>query len=132
MRLDSLINRAFELIDNPQSDWKHFSFLVRKNNVLSTGWNYQFKTHPLAVKFGYKYPYIHSEISAITKFPQKVENLKKCVLVNVRIGNNNKPLLSRPCQYCQKLIKAFGIGKVYYSNEYGLFEEFISSADGLK
>lgn len=105
------VNRAF----------LHFSFLIRKNNILSIGVNRADKTHPLAKKFNYKYATQHSELNAICNFNGNIQDLKKCVLVNTRLGAGNNFLLSKPCLNCQLLVLYFGIEEVYYTDQAGEF-----------
>ena len=45
---------------------KHVSFIVRKGVVESVGGN-QYKTQPLAKKYGYRYDEVHSELDALLK-----------------------------------------------------------------
>lgn len=121
---DRLIARCKALKHKSQGNHRHFSFLLRKNKIMSFGMNHITKTHPLVVKYEYPYPFIHSELSSIVRFPGPSHELRNCTLVNIRLGKRNDILLSRPCRCCQKIIVAFSINKVVYSNEYGLFEEF--------
>lgn len=116
------INKALDLIDKPQSVHKHFSFITYKNSIISTGWNNSLKTHPLAYKFGYEFPFLHSELDSITKLQESVKILKNCNIVNIRLGKFDNILLSRPCKNCQKLLISFGFKEIYYSNEWGKFE----------
>lgn len=123
INFDKLIKRAFKNIEKPESNQKHFSFVMYGNKIISEGWNSSIRTHPLAFRYGYEYPFVHSELDAIAKLPYKVDFLRKCAMVNVRIGRRNNVLLSRPCRSCQKVIMAFNIGSCFYSNEYSNFEK---------
>jgi hypothetical protein len=125
--LDKLIDRAYARIDEIEtySRCQHFSFVVRKNNVLSEGINNARKTHPDILRFGSKYFRIHSEFEAIRRFPLPPRELEKCILVNVRIGNDGKLRISRPCRTCQKMLEYFSVYNIYYTNDFGKFEKLV-------
>jgi deoxycytidylate deaminase len=78
------------------------------------------KTHPSA---NGKYRAIHSELAAIMNLKRTGIDLSKTIMYNVRIGASGI-LLSRPCQDCSKLIIAANFKRVYYSNNFGLLEEY--------
>ncbi len=111
------------LIDSPQSPKKHFSFIVRKNVIESIGFNYIKKTHPMAAKFGYPYPLLHSEMDAILKFSGPVSELKKCSIVNVRLNRFGRILMSKPCKFCNKLLNFFEFRNIFFTTNNGIFEE---------
>lgn len=118
---DKLIKQSKILMDKPNLKHRHFSFIMQKGQVMSVGYN-TLKTHPLAVKYGYPYFYQHSELNSVIKFPDKIDVLRKCVIVNIRLNAKGRLLMSKPCKYCQALISSFGIKQVYYSNSDGGFE----------
>jgi deoxycytidylate deaminase len=121
---DRYINLALKNKDRPVGSYKHFSFIVCKNEILSMGWNNVKKTHPLALKNGYAFPFIHSELDAIIKFDEPLKKLRYCSIINVRLTKTNKVTLSRPCKNCQGLLLAFGVKEILYSNELSKFERF--------
>jgi len=108
-----------------QDKFNHASIICNKGRILAIGTNNQYKTHPKSWQMEPEWPYIHSEISSIIKLKNKSGiDLSKCDLYNIRIGNGGNVLLSRPCLNCQKLIIAANFKKVYYTNNWGLFEKF--------
>ncbi len=119
MEIDSLISKSRALIDLPRGRTKHFSFLLRKNKVLSIGWNQADKTHPAAVKYGYRYPFLHSELHCLIAYTGKLDELQRCVLVNIRFGKRGDVRMSKPCECCQHVIRAFRIGETFYTNTCG-------------
>lgn len=122
--LDKLIKRSFDLIDLvPHEKNKHFSFILRKNKVLSFGWNLITKTSPLCWRYKYEYPYIHSESMAIRNFQDIPIALSKCDLVNVRIGKRGNIAMAKPCDDCMRLLAAFAFRDVYFTNELGEFQK---------
>ena len=87
---DKLIRRSYDLLDMiPHEKNRHFSFILKKNKIVSFGWNQIKKTNTLCWKHKYEYPYIHSEISAIRNFEYPASLFSRCELVNVRVGKNN-------------------------------------------
>lgn len=121
-KFSKYIDLAQCLIDKPESDYKHFSFIIQKNRIRAIGWN-SLRTHPLAFKMGYKYSFVHSELSAITRFEGPPKELKNCTMVNVRLGKEGNILYSRPCKHCLKLLNAFNMRNVFYTTKQGCFEE---------
>lgn len=99
----------------------HVSFLVRGKRIESIGVNSPRKTHSLSKSFG---QYTHSEVHSIVKYRGWVSDIPKCDLYNVRVDKHNVVCNSRPCLSCQKVIEAFGVRRVYYTNDQGGFEEF--------
>lgn len=123
--MNKLIQLAHNLIDIPDGPNKHFSFIIRKSEILSIGWNSYSKTHPETVKWGYPWRYRHSEIHAIIKFSGRMEELKKCRLFNVRVNRLGEVGMSRPCKYCGPMLIEFGFREVLYTNSKGEFCAYI-------
>ena len=111
------------MIDLPAGRCKHFSFLIKKNRIISIGWNNGFKTHPLANKYGHRFCSIHSELHCISSF----KNTNGLILVNVRIDSNGKLKCSKPCGPCQKMLIDFNITNIFYTTEKGF--EFCQFSD---
>ena len=99
------------------SDTRHFSFLVRKNSINSVGYNFVNKTHTIAKKVGYKWPTIHSELSAILNFSGK--EVSNYYMINFRFDKMGNLSMSKPCKGCQKLLRYYNISKVIYSTGCG-------------
>lgn len=115
-----LIKHAIENIHRPVGRNKHFSFILRRNQVMSIGYNDDQTTHPLGHKFGYWNCSIHSELHAILQFEPNWNELRRCVLVNIRLGKGG-PKMSRPCSSCQRLLKKFQFKEIWYSDQNGNF-----------
>lgn len=127
MKFHYLIQKSVKLnskINDNSKQFRHFSFILDGNKIISIGQNNKDKTHPLAFKSGYKYSCIHSELDSLVKAKVSSKKLKECIIVNVRLNRFNTVNLSRPCINCQKLIKNYKIKKCFYTNENGLFEEY--------
>jgi deoxycytidylate deaminase len=118
----NVVRLARNLIEAVPHQFKHFSFILRKNNIISVGWNKPFKTHPQANKYGYKFNAIHAELAAILKFDKPVSQLRYHTMVNVRLDKQGKIKLSRPCETCQRVLSSFVVGEVWYSTNEEIFK----------
>lgn len=115
-RFRKLIKISRDLIDLPDTRYKHFSFLIRRNKIISVGYNLSFHTDPLAHRYNYRFSNIHSELSCIKNFPYSPSILNRFTLVNIRIMGNGEIGLSKPCKKCQRLLKDFNVNTVWYSD----------------
>lgn len=105
------------------NEFKHASVIVYKGRIIVIGLNNQSKTHTKSTNV--KYPQIHSELSAFVKLKNKTGlDFSRCELYNIRVGRSGRTLLSYPCINCQKLLIAAKFKRVYYTNNWGVFEEF--------
>ena len=75
---------------------KHVSLIVRKNEIVSVGTN-NFRTHPLAKKYGYRFDEVHSELDALLRYKGPKDNL---VLLNYRFNRFGDMRMSKPCCFC--------------------------------
>lgn len=123
MNFNRYLEIAQSLKDIDTGGKKHFSFIARKNRIMSIGINNEKKTDTIAKAHNFPYFYRHSELAAIKRFPDAPFFLKNCILINVRINKFGVPMMSKPCQYCLQAIKLFDFRKVFYTNKIGEFEE---------
>lgn len=87
------------------------SVLVYKNRVVSVGFN-KLRTNPNS---NTNFKTTHAEFDAV--FGNDLSTTKGSVLYVWRSKKNGEPGMSKPCQFCQQLIKAAGIKGVFYSTE---------------
>lgn len=120
-----LINRiraiTYDLQHLPQGRHKHFSFIVKRNTIISVGWNKGFQTHPIAARFGHRFQSIHSELDAILNFPYGIGELHRYNFINVRLTKVGLGM-SLPCKHCEKMLSYFGVDRVIFSNYEGFYE----------
>lgn len=131
--LSKAIEVASALYDSQSTHrCQHFAFLAYKGRFVSIGRN-SIKTHPINLrnpKFNEDKVNVSyekgscAELNALLKL-KKLTNIKaeKCVLINLRVDNNNKIAYSRPCSSCISLLKYFNLKDIYYSNNQGEFEK---------
>jgi hypothetical protein len=116
------IRIARSLIEVTPHNFKHFSFLFKRNTVESVGWNKPNKTHPRSFRFGYRFNCIHSELDVINKFPNPLKEIGEYDLINIRLDRMGKVRLSKPCQICQHMLSVFSPKTITFSideNEFG-------------
>ena len=94
---------------------KHVSLVVRKGIVESVGTN-QFKTHPLAKKYGYRYDEVHSELDALLKYKGSKDGL---TLVNFRFNSDGEMRMSKPCCLCLPWCTAV-FNDIFYTTNDGI------------
>jgi deoxycytidylate deaminase len=97
------------------SNHKHFqigSVIVRGSKIVSVGTN-NIKTHPKSL-----HPYfsLHSEGAAILLAKQ---DLIGCEIYVYREIKDGTLALSRPCEYCWKMISISGIEEIHYTTNGG-------------
>lgn len=103
------------------SNWRnhnHVSLILRDNRLVGMGINKR-KTHPLAMKYGYRSCELHSELDALLKVPKHLRN--NMILLNFRFGPKGDMKLSKPCRLCLPwCMNTFK--EIYYSVPDGLVQ----------
>lgn len=120
---NKIVEVSYALLPKATDEQKHFSFLVRRNKIVSIGINSKFKSHAAMARWKYMYDKIHSEAAVILKFPYPVHELNKYTLINTRINRLGKLCISYPCQYCLRLLADMNVRKVIYTDCNGNFVE---------
>jgi deoxycytidylate deaminase len=114
---------AQSLLSKPIGSYKHFTFILRGNKILSIGWN-DLHANDAKINGKYiKYPLggIHSEAAAIEKL-NDFNNCRKLTLLNIRLNKKGILRLSKPCEHCNNLLLAIGFNKIYYSTNEGFIK----------
>jgi deoxycytidylate deaminase len=122
-----IVEFATSLKPQKQSGEKfHVAVASRKNRIICVGWNDYNKPHN-PNRFGEyhsnkfnKNEYSackHAEISLIIRLGE--ENLDNYDVTVVRIDNNGKPNMSRPCVNCARVLRSLNVNKMFYSDENG-------------
>jgi len=95
------------------------AWIVKGGCVLSIGHNnYNRLLYPYKKKNGYNESAgIHAEMSAIKKI-SKISLKDSTIIINGVTKAGNK-IFTKPCQSCMKAIKAVGIKKVIYFDQFG-------------
>lgn len=101
----------------------HTSIIWNSNKIISIGYNTN-KTHPKSLDFNYPWASfgVHAELMSVLR--GRLENYKGFSIYIVRTDNNNETALSKPCEFCSKLIKLMQFEEIFYSGEFGECCEF--------
>lgn len=118
-RLESLAHALKHTQQTGQSF--HVTFVYHGSKLIKIGQNNYNKLHR-SHKYGDYLPYknvksnyvagIHSEISAIIRLGDN--DCFDYTFVNVRIGNDGEPKISKPCQNCLKVMRQIGYKAIWY------------------
>lgn len=111
---------SYALEPNRNGTYFHCAAIFKRNKILSIGIN-SFKTHPLAIKYGYREPTVHAELQAAIKLG--LTNCSGLSIAVLRIGRNNKLAMSKPCVHCSKLISDLGFKNVYFTGRNGEWQK---------
>ena len=95
-QIQRLLRLAYPLcLDIPRPK-KHISIILHKGRIEAIGSNV-LKTHPEAVKHGYLFGEMHSELDAFLKLGERKRGL---TLFNIRFNRFGQMRMSRPCFRC--------------------------------
>jgi hypothetical protein len=106
---------------NPNSQFKHFSFIIGKGGRIETiGMNNQNRTHPLAKKFNKYSDAVHSEMAVWLRHGEL--DCSNYILVNSRINRENRLVCSFPCRACSMFLsKQANFREVWATDNNGQF-----------
>ena len=123
MNKTRLVKLAKEYV-NFDHKFKHVSIITDKRviEIYAIGTN-RVKTHPLCLRYGYKYPFLHSELDALSKIPRWVDTTNT-YLFNFRFNNRRELRLAKPCKTCLPwCIMTFK--EIYYSTNKGEIIKYV-------
>jgi hypothetical protein len=103
---------------NQYRNHNHVSLIAQDNRISGIGINKR-KTHPLAMKYGYRSCELHSELDALIKVPKWDRN--EMILINFRFGPKGDMKLSKPCALCLPWCMEI-FDEIYYSVPDGLIQ----------
>ena len=115
VRIEKLVNVAVPVALEIERPKKHVSIIIRKNEIVSVGTN-NFRTHPLAKKYGYFFDEVHSELDALLRYRGPKDNLK---LINYRFNRFGSMRMSKPCCVCLPWCVAL-FDDIWYSTDNGI------------
>jgi len=114
-----LMNLALRLALKSVGHYRLGAVVAKRCRVLGTGFNKP-KSHPLMQKYNKwegQTPGIHAELDAILGLD--ANDLLGAEIYVARIMKNGLPAISRPCEICQRLLRAIGIRTVYFTVQEG-------------
>lgn len=89
--------------------------IVQQGNVISVGYNRNFKTHPISKAF---HRTIHAEMDAIIGVDRA--SLEGATIFVYREDRHGIIKMAKPCEHCQLILNEFGIKKVFYTTQDGV------------
>ena len=110
----------------------HYAAAFNGNKIICFTQNNPVKTHAGAYRIGedfnlpkYKeFPYYHSESRLISKLLDRYNTIdSNWSIVVMRINRRGLILGSKPCENCDKLLRAVGLDNIYYSKDDGSFTD---------
>lgn len=108
--LKQCIHNSYEKLDSHGEVYKHFSYVIQRNTILSAGTNCR-----VSHKVMYPRQTFHSEYVAWRRGHRRIDSRKPWYMVNVRIGNDLSVRLSKPCAICQNFLTSVGCKEVIYT-----------------
>ena len=108
----SRLKRAMKLAKISTCKQKHGAIIIKGGSVLSVGINRN-KNNPTFVGEATKNWSVHAEAAAIKACAGA--DLRNAIIYVARINKAHEPMMSKPCQKCEKLIREAGIRKVVYT-----------------
>lgn len=66
----------------------------------------------------------HAEMLTIKKAINMGINLKGKDIHVIRFRRNGSIGMSKPCEFCQKMIESVGIRRVYYTDDNGIWQKY--------
>jgi hypothetical protein len=120
-------------VPNPFQRRYHYTIAFDVNKPILICQNNPIKVNHKAYRIGqqfniqtYKdFPYVHSESHLISKLLDRYNSIDPNLsIVNVRINRQGRILLSKPCDNCQKLLKAVGLHKIYWTTGNCIFQNY--------
>lgn len=118
--MEKFLNLAKEASQNSTYHHKLGAVIVKKNRVVSIGYNKPHKTHP---RSNTRFKTVHAEFDAI--LASNKEDLKGATIYVLRVAKSGLNL-AKPFPCCMDLIKMVGIKKIIYSTREGLEELCVS------
>ncbi len=108
--LKQCVQHSYEKLHRHTEVYKHFSFLVQRGTILSSGTNRRVSHDVIYPRQTY-----HSEYVAWMRGHRRIDRRKPWYMLNVRIGNDMALRLSKPCPICQNFLTSVGCERVEYT-----------------
>ena len=107
---------AYTVAKQSPSRYRLGAVVAKGNRVLGVGFNNQGKTHPIMRKYDpgeFRPGGIHAEVKACQGASYR--ELSNAEIYVARILRSGEPALAKPCEICQRFLRAMGVKKAYYS-----------------
>lgn len=109
----------------------HCSFAYSKNRLIAIGLNQNEKVNCKSYKLARRhnllhrinFPYLHSEEALIARLIAMDKISPSTKIVVLRMNRFLELKNSRPCPHCRLLLSAYGLNRVWFSNQFGKIEQ---------
>lgn len=112
-RIDRGFHYAIQAARSSTCRYKVGAALFINGKLISLGTNSK-KTHPLSETI---FNWSHAEMDCLAGLQRR--DLLKSTLFVARVTQTGTLRISKPCKVCQKVIKSFGVKKVWFINQAG-------------
>ena len=100
--------------------------VVKNGKIISSGFNHLRKTSPqIKIIGGSDVKTVHAEMACIFKLKNK-ELLKGATVVVYREKKDGTLACARPCPICLNFLSFYGIKKVIYTTNEGIYSEYLN------
>lgn len=108
------LDKAVDLAKLSDCNFKHGAMIRKSGRTISVGINYEVNDPKYLEHDTVKlHASVHAEVAAMNAC--KKVNLTGATLFVARVDKRDNPAMSKPCENCQKMMRARGIKKVYYT-----------------
>ena len=107
---------AYTVAKQSPSRYRLGAVVAKRNRVLGVGFNNQGKTHPIMRKYDpgeFRPGGIHAEVKACQGASYR--ELNGAEIYVARVLRSGEPALAKPCEICQRFLRAMGVRLAYYS-----------------
>ena len=111
-RDEAFLVRAMMLATKSRVRFRHGAIIVRNGKVIGVGINRTINP-PTVVSDPKQESTVHAEEAAL-RACRKMD-LSNATIYIARIGAFGEPMLSKPCERCQRALRARGVKKIYYT-----------------
>lgn len=108
------LEQAMKVAELSEERYRHGAVLRKSGRTLSVGINRN-TNDPMILdqSMNVKHFSIHAEYAAIRAV--RKSDLQGASIYIARVSKNGEPVMSKPCVKCQKMLKKYGVKKVYYT-----------------
>lgn len=111
-----IFNKACNICKKSSMRHKLAAIIFKQNRILSIGWNDKRTCSKMHTKYRKYESTLHAEQHAISRIKDK-NMLKGASIFVLRLGADASIMsLAKPCEYCEKSLRHYGIKHVFYSN----------------
>lgn len=113
-RQQTLLDKAVSLaLISDYKQFRHGAIIVKNGKIVSVGVNYYINDPRNMADNLLKGVSCHAEVAALNS--ARKTNLDGATIYVARVLRDGTPAMSKPCNECQKALKARGVKKVFYT-----------------